>query len=93
MKILKDILYKVSIEAVKGATDIAVNKITFDSRAVELNDVFVAIKGSHSDGHDYIEKALSLGATEFGISSAKNKRFYVIYNGKKINFGFFLQKP
>ena len=63
MKILKDILYKVSIEAVKGATDIAVNKITFDSRAVELNDVFVAIKGSHSDGHDYIEKALSLGAT------------------------------
>lgn len=63
MKILKDILYKVSIEAVKGATDIAVNKITFDSRNVELNDVFVAIKGSHSDGHDYIEKALSLGAT------------------------------
>ena len=63
MKILKDIVYKVSIEAVKGATDVAVNKITFDSRAVELNDVFVAIKGSHSDGHDYIEKALSLGAT------------------------------
>lgn len=63
MKILKDILYKVSIEAVKGATDVAVNKITFDSRAVELNDVFVAIKGTHSNGHDYIEKALSLGAS------------------------------
>ncbi|WP_320815329.1 UDP-N-acetylmuramoyl-L-alanyl-D-glutamate--2,6-diaminopimelate ligase [Flavobacterium sp.] len=62
MKILKDILYKVSIEAVKGATDVAVNKITFDSRAVELNDLFVAIKGTHSNGHDYIEKALSLGA-------------------------------
>ena len=62
MKILKDILYKVSIEAVKGATDVAVSKITFDSRAVELNDVFVAIKGTHSNGHDYIEKALSLGA-------------------------------
>lgn len=63
MKILKDILYKVSIEAVKGATDVAVNKITFDSRAVELNDVFVAIKGTHSNGHDYIEKALNLGAS------------------------------
>jgi UDP-N-acetylmuramoyl-L-alanyl-D-glutamate--2,6-diaminopimelate ligase len=62
VKILKDILYKVSIEAVKGATDVAVNKITFDSRAVELNDLFVAIKGTHSNGHDYIEKALSLGA-------------------------------
>ena len=33
------------------------------------------------------QKAISLGASEFGNSSAKNKRFYVIYNGKKINFG------
>jgi UDP-N-acetylmuramoyl-L-alanyl-D-glutamate--2,6-diaminopimelate ligase len=63
VKILKDILYKVSIEAVKGATDVAVNKITFDSRTVELNDVFVAIKGTHSNGHNYIEKALNLGAS------------------------------
>ena len=63
MKILKDILYKVSIDAVKGNTDISINKVTFDSRDIELNDVFVAIKGSLSDGHDYIEKALSLGAT------------------------------
>lgn len=63
MKILKDILYKVHIEAVKGATDVAINNIHFDSRKIELNDVFVAIKGSLSDGHDFIEKALSLGAT------------------------------
>lgn len=33
------------------------------------------------------QKALSLGATEFGKSNAKNKRFYVIYKGKRINFG------
>ena len=32
-------------------------------------------------------KALSYGATEFGESKVKNKRFYVIYSGKKINFG------
>ena len=31
--------------------------------------------------------ALKLGATDFGESKIKNKRFYVIYNGKKINFG------
>ncbi len=31
--------------------------------------------------------ALSLGATSFGKSKAKNKRFYVVYNGKLINFG------
>jgi uncharacterized protein YijF (DUF1287 family) len=33
------------------------------------------------------EKALKLGATEFGTSKAKNKRFYVIYKNKIINFG------
>ncbi len=32
-------------------------------------------------------KAKKLGATEIGISKAKNKRFYVIYNNKIINFG------
>ncbi len=32
-------------------------------------------------------KALKLGASEFGESKNKNKRFYVIYQGKKINFG------
>ncbi|RBA29499.1 UDP-N-acetylmuramoyl-L-alanyl-D-glutamate--2,6-diaminopimelate ligase [Flavobacterium tibetense] len=63
MKVLKDILYKVAIDAVKGPTDIAVNKIEFDSRKIELNDVFVAIKGSLSDGHAFIDKALELGAS------------------------------
>lgn len=62
MNILKDILYKVHLEAVQGATDIAVNKIEFDSRKVELNDVFVAIRGTLSDGHDFIEKAVNQGA-------------------------------
>jgi UDP-N-acetylmuramoyl-L-alanyl-D-glutamate--2,6-diaminopimelate ligase len=62
VKQLKDILYKVGIEAVHGATDITISKIEFDSRKIELNDVFVAIRGTLSNGHDYIEKALSLGA-------------------------------
>jgi UDP-N-acetylmuramoyl-L-alanyl-D-glutamate--2,6-diaminopimelate ligase len=60
--ILKEIIYKVAIEAVKGSTDIAINKIEFDSRKIEANDVFVAIRGTISDGHDYIEKAINLGS-------------------------------
>ena len=62
MIILKEILYKVAIEAVKGSTDIAINTLDFDSRKIEANDVFVAIRGTISDGHDYIEKAIHLGA-------------------------------
>lgn len=61
--ILKDILYKVAIDAVKGSTDIDVNKIEFDSRKIVSDDVFVAIKGTVSDGHDFIEKAINSGAT------------------------------
>ncbi|HEX8014702.1 MAG TPA: Mur ligase domain-containing protein, partial [Flavobacterium sp.] len=63
MKILKDILYKVGIESVIGSTEIAIHKIDFDSRKIEENDVFIAIRGSLSDGHEYIEKAIQLGAT------------------------------
>ncbi|MFH7000222.1 UDP-N-acetylmuramoyl-L-alanyl-D-glutamate--2,6-diaminopimelate ligase [Flavobacterium sp. FlaQc-57] len=62
MKILKDILYKVAIESVTGSTEIDIHKIDFDSRKIETNDVFVAIRGSLSDGHDYINKAIELGA-------------------------------
>lgn len=62
MIVLKDILYKVAIEAVKGSTEIAVNKIEFDSRKIQENDVFVAIRGTVSNGHNFIEKAINLGA-------------------------------
>jgi UDP-N-acetylmuramoyl-L-alanyl-D-glutamate--2,6-diaminopimelate ligase len=63
VNILKDILYKVTIEAVHGSTDLSIEKIEFDSRKVSNNDVFVAIKGSLSDGHQFIDKAISLGAS------------------------------
>lgn len=62
MIILKDILYKVSIEAVKGSTEMAINTIDFDSRKTGENDVFIAIRGAVSDGHEYIEKAINQGA-------------------------------
>lgn len=62
MKPLKDILYKVTINAVVGSTSVKVNKIEFDSRKVESNDVFIALVGTISDGHDYISKAINDGA-------------------------------
>ena len=63
MSILKDILYKVAIEAVKGSTEITIGKIDFDSRKIAQNDVFVAIRGTISDGHEFIAKAIEIGAT------------------------------
>ena len=40
-----------------------VNGIAFDSRRVLPGYLFVAIKGTQTDGHDFIEKAIELGAT------------------------------
>ena len=62
MIVLKDILYKVTLEKVVGTTAVAVGKLEFDSRKVVLNDVFVAIRGTQVDGHDYIKKACEQGA-------------------------------
>ncbi len=60
--LLKDILYKVTINKVIGDTSVAIQNIEFDSRKVGLNDIFVAINGTLSNGHDYIEKSCRQGA-------------------------------
>ena len=62
MKLLKDILYKVTINAVFGSTNVSINKIEFDSRKIKKDDVFVAIVGTVSDGYNFIDKAISSGA-------------------------------
>jgi len=62
LKLLKDILYKVSIESVKGSTAVQVKNIHFDSRLIRQGDVFVAITGAEADGHLYIDAAISKGA-------------------------------
>ena len=63
MKLLKDILYKVSVNAVYGDTNVKVAQVDFDSRKVIKDSLFVAQKGTSVDGHLYIDKAISLGAT------------------------------
>ncbi len=62
MKPLKDILFGVSLTAVCGSTGVIVNTICFDSRKVAKDSVFVAIKGTLTDGHKYIDKAIAAGA-------------------------------
>lgn len=62
MKTLRDILYNVGIRAVHGNTDITVNAPAIDSRSVGPGDAFIAVKGVHTDGHQYIDKAIAQGA-------------------------------
>lgn len=60
---LKDILYKVTINAVFGSTSIDVNMLQFDSRLIANGDVFIAIKGVTVDGHKFIESAIDKGVS------------------------------
>jgi len=63
LKYLKDILYKVAVEAVVGSTEVDVLAVEFDSRKVILGALFVAQKGLIFDGHKFIDKAIDNGAT------------------------------
>ncbi len=62
MAVLQDILYKVSIRSVNGNTQSEVTGLQLDTRKVKNGDAFIAIKGSASDGHQFIGKAIELGA-------------------------------
>src|SRR5690554_2182949 len=62
MKLLQDILYQVGIKQVIGSTHIEVGLLVFDSRKVVPECVFVAMKGTISDGHKFIDSAIEKGA-------------------------------
>jgi len=62
MIVLRDILYRVKLEKVVGNTGVPITNMHFDSRSIGLNDVFVAIRGFVSDGHDFIKNACDKGA-------------------------------
>jgi UDP-N-acetylmuramoyl-L-alanyl-D-glutamate--2,6-diaminopimelate ligase len=59
---LKDTLYKVSLTSTYGDMNREVKGITFDSRKVRKGYLFVAVKGSSADGHEFIKGAISAGA-------------------------------
>ena len=62
MKILSDILKSVKVTKVIGNIELPVTAIEFDSRKVQTGCLFVAVKGTLTNGHDYIEKAIENGA-------------------------------
>ncbi|MDP4963835.1 MAG: UDP-N-acetylmuramoyl-L-alanyl-D-glutamate--2,6-diaminopimelate ligase, partial [Salibacteraceae bacterium] len=62
MKLLKDILYKAGIDDVIGNTHLAVEKVCFDSREADKFSAFVAVRGSQTDGHLFISKAIASGS-------------------------------
>jgi UDP-N-acetylmuramoyl-L-alanyl-D-glutamate--2,6-diaminopimelate ligase len=59
---LKKLLDVVQISEIRGAVDINISAIQQDSRKVQNGDLFVAVKGTLSDGHKFIDMAVDKGA-------------------------------
>lgn len=60
--ILRELLEAVEVLSMGGDLNVAITGITYDSRQVQPGFLFVAVKGFKSDGHDYIQESLALGA-------------------------------
>lgn len=60
---LNDVLKGIDYEIIKGNVDTYVSGICYDSRKVTGGNIFVCLIGTLSDGHDYIDMAISKGAS------------------------------
>lgn len=61
--LLKELLKPVGKYEITGSEEIEINGIEIDSRNIKEGNAFIAIKGTQADGHNYIGKAVELGAT------------------------------
>ena len=59
---LQELLKNVAVKNSTAAQDIEIKEVSYDSRAVQPGDLFVAIRGYATDGHKYIAKAMEQGA-------------------------------
>ena len=59
---LEKLLHTSDVRKITGNSEIPIAGIHFDSRKIETGFLFVAVTGTQSDGHSYIEKAIENGA-------------------------------
>ena len=64
---LSTIAKELGIQLVGGSGNETFNEISIDSRTLQPNDIFVALKGPANDGHDYLMEAKEKGATALVI--------------------------
>jgi UDP-N-acetylmuramoyl-L-alanyl-D-glutamate--2,6-diaminopimelate ligase len=76
---LQDVLYKVSIRSVSGNTNVEVSDVQIDSRKVKKDSVFIAVKGTAADGHQFIDKAVESGAAVIVCEIIPSKKDGVVY--------------
>lgn len=74
MNTISDILYRVPILAVEGNTSQQIRNVHIDSTKVGLNDLFIAIKGTTTDAHQFIPAVVNQGALVVVCENLPEKR-------------------
>ena len=64
---LRKLLQDISYQVITGSEDTDIVNLTYDSGDIRENDVFVCIRGTRKDGHDYIREAVQRGAAAIVI--------------------------
>src|SRR5690606_38607746 len=64
----------------EGISDGPISSISIDSREIQHEALFVAIKGDTHDGHDFVGKALEAGAAAALVSEA----YYAAHGGQDL---------
>ena len=59
---LKELVKNVKSKKIVNEKDIDITGISYNSKTVKKGDIFVCLKGEHSDGHDYAQTAVENGA-------------------------------
>lgn len=59
---LQELLKNIKPLRIEGSTDVDITGVNIDSRKIKDGHLFVAMKGTQTDGHKFIPKALELGA-------------------------------
>ena len=60
---LKNLFYKIPLLATSGSMETDVTSLTMDSRKAGPGSLFIAVRGTVTDGHKFIEKAIQQGAS------------------------------
>lgn len=59
---LQELIQNIPVKAIIGNKDTDIIEINIDSRIVDDGHLFIAMRGTQTDGHSFIDKALSKGA-------------------------------
>lgn len=84
MKYLQDILKNVKVEETRNFSNQDVASIEFDSRNTAAGVLFVAIKGTQTDGHRFIGQAIEQGCTAIVCESLQD-----VHSGNNQDVSFF----